>query len=257
MIDRILGTFRPAKQELPPGQPGNAIPRLLPAGWQGLAALAGMLVLGVGLGAGALMLINRQNPQAGLTLPGLTASPTTQPSNETKVVPTGTPTITDLAATEEVGTPFANPTSTSTPRVFPTEPTPIVESTANSTPSATLNASRCAVPSNIQFTAIQSGVKILDPAYDIQAGIVVKSIAADNLWFFAAKVISPDLDGGSTVEPGVWAFYEKDNVVIDVYAVNDIAFQYSDFTLGQQANPAIDMQVNGADISYQCASVSQ
>jgi hypothetical protein len=197
-----------------------------------------MLVFGMLLGAGALFTINLLNPAA--SPGGLANQETATPASLTEPASTASPQAADQ--TEPAATTDASSTATLPPEASPSD-----------TPQVTANASRCATPSEKQVAAILAGIWNIQADNDIPNAYLVKSIAADELWFLAARVHGPDIEAGSTSQPAVWSFYEKNGTPYNIYTINDVAFQYSDFNYGPQADPPIDMDVDGANSAYECA----
>jgi hypothetical protein len=272
-MDEIFGKPR---QAVTPTPSENALTRLLPQGmpvWKALAVLCSVLLLGFAMGAGAIFIINQQNPKTAGPEPGpkparsLAAATSLTPgltgTIEVETIPEGTiePGTIEAGPIEPIGTPD---TKTPDPALLtPTEPlfTPTIEISATATtgsptqitPSVTADVSRCTTPTQVQIAVIQAGLNLVDPSITMRKSYLVKSIAKDKLWFFAAFLYGASFDNGISTEPAVWSFYEDNNIPNNIYATNDLSYQNSEFVSGSDANPPIDMQVDGANIAYQCA----
>ena len=231
----------------------NHLPGSQPA-WKLFAILTCVLVLGIALGAGALSAFNQKNAQSA------TANLDATPGKEQ-------PNIVGITTTLPEAFPSETATRTPPPSLLPQTSTPLpspiggVSATVSSslpseTPTSgpTADVNRCLPPTQKQLAAIQAGVKIINTDNEIRKGYAVQSIAADNLWFFAAKIYGPDFDGGSSSEPAVWSFYNTNDTPFNIYTINETAFQYSNFNFGGQASPLIDMRIDGAENAYECAA---
>ncbi len=224
---------------------GRFIPRKL-LFWQFGAIMVCVLVVGFALGAGVLFFVLKPSPETAITTE--MARPTLTRSADSTPVKTSTPESNVKMQTESAAT--VAPSKT-------VEISPLIAGTATATvtalPVVTTDSNRCGSSTSIQLTTIRTGIKLLDSTNDIKTGYLVKSIALDELWFFAAKVYGENFDGGVSVEPAVWSFFEKNGTPYNIYAVNDIAYQYSNFPPSQDANPPLNMQIDGANIAYECA----
>lgn len=257
LMDEIFGTSRLSQAFGPlSASIESTLARFTPTGlptWKALAVLVAILAVGIALGAGTISAINQFN-----TTPTETASSPDQPgpiiSAQTRE-PAGTvqagetPTVSETSA-PALSSPdpiLIDPATQIPPSTEPAGATP------RSTSAVTPNASRCVSPTQRQLATIQAGINLIDSNNQVQSGYIVKSIAADELWFFAAKVHGPEIEGGVTTEPAVFSFYENNNTPYNIYSINDTALQYADFLLGQLASPPLDMQVDGANDAYDCA----
>ena len=233
--------------------PAQVIPARLPT-WTVFVVLACVLVLGIGMGAGALFVINQLKPAPATVETSINPDQPGVGVASLSPALTGTP---ESATLTETVTPLAIRSTPTIPSFTPTLQTsasiPPVSATPTATKLVTPNANRCVSPSAIELAAILAGIKLLGSTNELKTEYVVKSSAADQLWFFAAKVYGPDLEGGVSAEPAVWSFYEKDGTPYNIYSTNDTAFQYSDFSWGPDASPPLNMEVDGAQKAYECA----
>ena len=255
-LNRWLGVLTPSPENSSPEASEN-VSASLPTGgqpaWKFFAILICVLVIGIALGASALSTINQLNSTA-------TTEPAPSPSEELStpvegtqsafvVLPseTATETLQPGAPTRTPGVP-TNQDVGASPTGSPTLPIAAATSTTSS------NTSRCVAPTQNQFAAIQAGIKTTNVDNEIRKGYVVQSIADDNLWFFAAKIYGPDIQGGVTNESAVWGFYNNEGSPYNIYTVNDTAGEYSAFNFGIMASPPLDMQLDGAIDAYTCAA---
>ncbi len=217
-------------------------------GWQMVAVMATLLFVGIALGAGGLTLLAKNNPAI--------------PSTATQIVSTSapkktrTPVATNTATVEPTNPPDIFETMIPTEPGLPLlDPTPSLTSAAPNNTPGTPPSTNCTAPSQVQFDIVQSDVQAFNLGFDIKTGYLVKSPDIDGLWFFGAKIYGTDFqDGGS--DPGVWAFMGPLDSPTDIFALNDVALQYSDFELGQKATSPVDMESNGALAVYDCTASS-
>ena len=213
-------------------------------------------------GAPTTRLLPTELPATELPSTGLvsTAFPSlTAESSETGVVATPT------QSTAIVQIPISGGNSTSTPAPSRT-PTNGVSSTAKPTntpingvsptvkPSNTNTPSpsgSCTLASSDFLEAIREIIVDVGQNYTVQTGWAVQSNEAEDLWFVAAKIHGDDIETGVSL-PGVWALFTYSDGYIDIYAINDTAQEYS-FTLwGEDSDPVLSMDSNGAQSAYNC-----
>jgi hypothetical protein len=90
-----------------------------------------------------------------------------------------------------------------------------------------------------------------DPDNDVDTkGWAVQSKDAENLWFVAAKIQGPQV--GTTL-PGVWGIFVYSDGYLDIYAINDVAVNFSYAATGEDSDPVLSMQSDGAQAAYDCA----
>ena len=187
------------------------------------------------------------SPSTELSSTGLAAAelPSPKPElSETSLV--STPTQTSAVAQ----IPISGGESTSTP-ASPATPTkgisPTVKPTNTTNPSAS-----CAPAISEYLEVIREVIFDLDYNYTVKTGWAVRSNEAEDLWFVAAKIYGDDTGSGGTL-PSVWGLFTYSDGYIDIYAINDIAQDYS-FTLwGEDSDPELSMQSDGAQSAYDCA----
>jgi hypothetical protein len=80
----------------------------------------------------------------------------------------------------------------------------------------------------------------------------VQSHAEANLWFVAAKVSGPAIDANTL--PGVWALLSDSAGNTGIYSINDSAMEHSSADRGEDRDPALTMQSDGAQPAYDCAA---
>jgi hypothetical protein len=225
-------------------------------GLQSVALMASLLLVGVVLGAGALTLLD---PARGQAAPAPTASPSKRsPEKSTPQPETILKTATAMATT--TFRPSANPVSTQ-PGLVLLNPTLTQVISITTTPGSPLQlitstppvSGACASPPQAIFDAIQSNVTALNVGYDIKKGYLVKSADIANMWFFSAKIYGSDFQDGVS-DPGVWAFLGPLDAPTNIYAINDVAVQYSDYDFGQKASTPVDMQTTGTQTVFDCAA---
>jgi len=245
ILDEIFG--RPAEKLSPgiePSQPDGAwlkTAQFSRPGWLLIALFAIVLVFGIILGAGSLALINRT--------PLNSSEPATQTKSSGALKPKGPAENATLTASPRETT---IATSTATARISPTATIPLLSPTMTAGNTQTTG---CNAPTQIQFDVIRTNIQALDPQNDIKKGYLFKSAEVENLWFFGAKIYGPDFSDGVT-DPAVWAFSGPIDSPTDVYAVNDLAFQYSDFVFGPLADPPVEMQSTGAQTVFDCVNAA-
>lgn len=101
--------------------------------------------------------------------------------------------------------------------------------------------------------ALLETVQEADPENVVTAGWMVQSNGSANLWFVAARIESDT----ETTLPGVWAFSVYPDESYDLYAINDIAFDLSYADSGEDSDPVLTMQSDGAQAAYDCAAPAQ
>jgi hypothetical protein len=86
----------------------------------------------------------------------------------------------------------------------------------------------------------------------MEAGWASESSEIDGLVFVAARFYGPGFDAGMTL-PGVWGLFAYSGGYFDIYAINEIAQEFSDTAWGADFDPVITMQTDGAQTAYDCA----
>lgn len=121
-------------------------------------------------------------------------------------------------------------------------------------PAATTNPSGSCTPATPQYVeAVGQTVQDMDPENVVIAGWMVQSKAAANLWFVAANIQS---DTG-TMLPGVWALFVDSEGNIDIFAIDDAAMNFSSADWGEDSEPVLTMQSDGAQAAYDCAALAK
>ncbi|HEX2998564.1 MAG TPA: hypothetical protein VHP14_27325 [Anaerolineales bacterium] len=134
-------------------------------------------------------------------------------------------------------------------------PTP-VNSTNTASPSITSTArpsASCTPATTAYMDAIREAVQEEDEQSNVTTGWAVSSKAAEGLWFVAAKIQSDT----ETIYPGVWGVFVDSEGYMDLYAVNDVAMQLSYADWGEDSEPVLTMQSDGAQAAYNCAMQAQ
>jgi hypothetical protein len=240
MLGKQAGKSQPSLDTNQPGlDPFTSLKGARP-GWKLAALVVSALVIGVLLGAGALALSNKSATITAEPTPEMAASTLSSPKPTVETATKIPVTLIPTAVPSQPSLSLNLPTATATLQL-------LLETPGTSTTGV------CISPTQAQFETIQSNIQALDPKNAIKLGYVFKSSDVENLWFFSAKIYGPDFAGGVT-DPAVWAFSGPIESPGTVYAVNDLAFQYSDFAYGPQATPPVEMQSAGAQAVFDCAS---
>jgi hypothetical protein len=172
--------------------------------------------------------LSSKTPVAGST--ALVSNET--PSSGADILPNGTPQVPvsgGATATETEASPDS------------TEPTQTVRAVSNCTPAVTP-----------QLDAVWQVVEDADPDNEVVSGWMIQSNEVPDLWLVGAKIHGPAIEGGVT-SPGVWGVFLYTQENFDIYAINDIAMQYSYSGWGEDSDPVLSMQTGGASEVYNCA----
>jgi hypothetical protein len=152
---------------------------------------------------------------------------------------------------ELTGSPAVSSDSPTLSSTSPTRPVTQTKLAAASTaPTGTaLSLGGCTPATSEYVQDITETVQDMDPENVVVAGWMVQSTAAKDLWFVAAKVQS---DTGTT-SVGVWGLFTYSDGTFDIYAINQPAMDLSYADWGEDAEPVLTMQSNGAQAAYNCA----
>lgn len=146
--------------------------------------------------------------------------------------------------------PISGGEPTSTP-ASPGIPTKVASPTIK--PTNTANPSEgCARATSEYLEVIGEAIFDIDFNYIVETGWAVQSNEAENLRFVAAKIYGDDIESGWTL-PGVWGLFTDSDGYIDIYAINDVAQEYSYSLWGEDSEPELSMESNGAQSAYDCA----
>lgn len=174
---------------------------------------------------------------------------TPRPSLEASIIPDETPQI-PVSGGIPTSSPIA-PTSSSALSV------PATQAETASTPAestSTVTPPGSCTPANPEYVdTLGQEVQDADPENVVVAGWMVQSKEAANLWFIAAKIES---DTGTTLL-GVWALFVDPEGIYDIYAINDVAMELSYTAWGEDSEPVLTMQSDGAQTAYDCAAHAQ
>lgn len=178
---------------------------------------------------------------ASATDSGLSAIVSTpRPSLEPDIAPDETPQIPVSG-----GVPTSSPASS----VMQAE-----AASAFSGPTSTADPPGSCTPADPEYIdAIWQAVQDADPDSDVVTGWMVQSNAAADLWFVAAKIYNSETETEATL-PGVWALLVDAEGSLEIYSINDIAMESSDAARGEDREPVLTMQSDGAQIAYDCAA---
>ena len=122
--------------------------------------------------------------------------------------------------------------------------------TTSVVPTGTARPSGSCVPATSEYMdAVRETVQEQDPESNVATGRMVPSKAAANLWFVAAKIQSDT----ETIYPGVWGIVTNADGSADIYAINDVAMELSFADWGEDSEPVLTMQSDGAQAAYDCA----
>ncbi|RPJ27670.1 MAG: hypothetical protein EHM33_07155 [Chloroflexi bacterium] len=123
--------------------------------------------------------------------------------------------------------------------------------TTQATTTAGLSA-RCIPATSEYLDAVLQVVEDADPDNEVETAWMVKSNDAVDIWFVAAKIHQAETGTEATL-PGVWALLVYSEGDFEIYAINDIAQDFSDTAWGEDSDPVITMQNDGAQVVYDCA----
>jgi hypothetical protein len=124
-------------------------------------------------------------------------------------------------------------------------------STATTGTASIANSSRSCTPAAPAYVdAVGQTVQDMDSENVVIAGWMVPSSAAEDLWFVSAKIQS---DTGTT-SVGVWGLFTYSDGSVDIYAINQPAMELSSADWGEDSDPVLTMQSDGAQAAYQCAT---
>jgi hypothetical protein len=123
--------------------------------------------------------------------------------------------------------------------------------TTQVTTTAGLSA-RCTPATSEYLDAVRQAVNDADPDSEVETAWMVKSNDAVDIWFIAAKIHQAETSTEATL-PGVWALLVYSEGDFEIYAINDIAKDFSDAAWGEDSDPVITMQNDGAQVVYDCA----
>ena len=145
-----------------------------------------------------------------------------------------------ISGGESTSTPASSaaPTKAASPTIKPTNTTTIPDD--------------CAPATSAYLEVIREGIFDSDFNYTVKTGWAVESNAAEDLLFVAAKIYGDDIDSRGTL-PGVWGMYTYSDGYIEIYAINDVAQDYSYTLWGEDSDPDLSMQSDGAQDAYDCA----
>ena len=171
-------------------------------------------------------------------LPQMNVPPEPSPQDsKTEIIPEQTPQI-----------PVSGGALTSSPTLLATQ---TKVASASIRPTNTASLSTPCTPANLEYlNTVSQSVQEADPENVVAAGWMVQSKTAANLWFVAAKIQS-DTD---TTLPGVWALLVDSGGNYDIYAINNVAMDLSFADWGEDSEPVLTMQSDGAQTAYDCAA---
>ncbi len=228
----------------------NAGPGLKPAAVQPITATAfarSIQILSSATASGENEIVSTPRPsqEANLTSDQIpTQTLETPETPETPQIPISGGTSTDLSTVPA--------TRKASPAVTPTNFSGSKNSAAQTnTPQV---AGACTPASTEYLNAVSQEVQDGDPNNKVQTAWVVQSNAAAKLWFIAAKIHKP---GNEVSSPGVWALFDHSGGSFDMYAINDVAKDLSYTAWGEDSDPVLTMQSNGAQVVYDCAAQAQ
>ena len=181
--------------------------------------------------------------------PTLTKSPEATETAEGTVTTQAAGALETPVNTEVVQVPVSGGTPTSTP-VTPGVPTPTTNVSA--TPTNTSVSSTCKSANTGFFTLISEEVQYADSDNELRTAWAVQSKAVADLWFVAAKIYKTGSNNAGTL-PGVWAVFTFEDGYFEVYAINDVAQEYTFTAWGEDSDPVLTMGTDGAQSVYNCA----
>ncbi len=162
------------------------------------------------------------------------------------VIPTPTP---EIVPDQTALIPVSGGEPTNSPALVVTQ-TEIASPSIEPTNTVDLFA-RCSPASQEYLDAIWQAVEDANPDSEVETGWAVQSRDAANLWFVAAKIHGLETDVEAT-PTGVWALFIYPEGNFDIYSINDIAMEFSYTAWGEDSDPVITMQNDGAQIAYDC-----
>lgn len=178
-------------------------------------------------------------PAQALRAPGTTTlSEQTPQIPETDITPEPTPQL-----------PISGSAATRSPAL----PVPRTGTAATSTqPTSTVSLATACTPANANYVdAVLQEIQAVDPDNKVDAAWEVQSKAAPNLWFVAAKISGPQINTGTL--PAVWGLFTHPAGYFDIYAINSSAMDSSYSDWGEDSDPVLSMQTDGAQAAYDCA----
>ncbi|HMB24725.1 MAG: hypothetical protein ACM33V_03020 [Chloroflexota bacterium] len=195
-------------------------------------------------GVSAAVSTPRESPQVEITSDQMDQIPVSGGATSSSIV-SGLETDTAsavLESTESVSAKAAGPTLVNLTKTA----SPSITSTAR--PSAS-----CTPAATAYMDAVREAVQGEDEQSNVTTGWMVSSKAAEGLSFVAAKIQSDT----ETIYPGVWGVFVDSEGSMDLYAINDVAMQLSYADWGEDSEPVLTMQSDGAQTAYTCAMQAQ
>lgn len=122
------------------------------------------------------------------------------------------------------------------------------ESTRSRPDSSGADLSSCSNASSALLTAIEQGLTVTGGG-SLSEGATVKSADFSEVWFVAAEIDGPGMEGGGEV--GVWATNSLSGSG-SIFAVNAIANEFSDWADGRTTDAALSMSDDGAREAEDC-----
>lgn len=173
------------------------------------------------------------------------------PTPETTTISKQTPRVSETGTPPEPTPqiPVSGGAATSSPTLSVTRTGTLATSTQ---PTGTVSLSTACTPANADYVnAVLQEIQAMDPGNKVDAAWAVQSTAASNLWFVAAKISGPKIRAGTL--PGVWGLFTHPEGYFDIYAINSSAMDSSYSDWGEDSDPVLSMQTNGAQAAYDCA----
>jgi len=148
-------------------------------------------------------------------------------------------------------------TSTTVAQVAPTEaPDPTDEPTEEPEPTAepTEEASRCEPVDDVLFRAISDGLTISGGGGSLRNAQAVKSDDYEEVWFVAADLQGKNLEGSDDI--GIWATNSLAAGEGLIFAVDEVAQEFSDWGDGGQTDAQLSINDDGAQEARGCAEAA-
>lgn len=180
-----------------------------------------------------------------------TPDPTDQSRTTIISIPTRSPVPeTEVALSQTPQIPVSGGVPMSSITLVPTQtgaPAVLVQATNTVGPST-----RCSPATSEYLEGILDAVLSAEPLNQVGTGWMVQSSDQADLWFVAARILTAEPDPEAAL-PGVWAFIVYEEGDFEIYSINDVAQEYSDAAWGEDSDPVITMQNDGAQAAYDCA----
>jgi hypothetical protein len=111
------------------------------------------------------------------------------------------------------------------------------------------STTRCVPASDTRLAAISDGLTVSGGG-SLSDGWAVKSTDYVNVWFVAARIHGPGMDGTNV---GIWATHDPDTDTGTIMAVGAFATQFSDWGDGSKTKAEVTTASDGARDAERCS----